>query len=263
MKYVIYSNTDYLDVLTVHADYLKFEENFLLINSNNLDLESLYSKFTQVIFYDDKLPYASRVLNCINKIDSEYVLFIHDIDIPLNIDFDTFNGVMNYCESKKLDRVDLQQDIRIDRRPNLSSEIIETENFLSIPFEEANNHYCCLVRNDDASNYIYNVNPSVWKLDTFKEILGNFQSETYRSIENNTVQNFCQKFKIYKLSSKTKMNSGYYSITPIFQFLHITHEGGLMPLDGEVNGADEHINSEYFKILSTYKFTKPLRRFMH
>lgn len=263
MKYVIYSHTDYLDILNVHSDYLKFEENVLLINSNDLELGKLYSKFGEVFFYDEKLPYPKRVLSCLNQLNTNYLLFIHDIDIPLEIDFPVFDKIKNFCIMNNLDRVDLQQDIRIDKQKYINSEIFNLEDFELVDFKDANNYYACLVRNDDPNNYIYNVNPSIWKKNTFMEILNEFENETYRTIENKFVQFFCQRYKIYKLSSSVKKNSGYYSVTPIFQFLHMTHEGGLMPYDAKVNGADEDLNEHYTKILKNYNFTKPFRRSMH
>jgi hypothetical protein len=262
MNYIVYSNTDYIDILTVHTDYLKFDNNILFINKNNLDLSSIYNKYKKVIFYDDALPYASRLLTCIEQIDNDYFLLIHDIDIPLFIDENRINSIYEYAISNNIDRVDLQQDIRVNRNETIS-EIIEIDNFNEINNHEINNYDHSLVKNDNISNYIYNVNPSIWKKDSLYQLLSNFRYETYRTIEGRHVQEFCLRFKIYKINSKQKMNSGYFSITPLFQFLHITHGGGLMPVNNIINGADVHINNEYIKILQKYKFNRPIKNMMH
>lgn len=258
---IVYSHTDYIDILRVHSDYLKFENSILFINFNYFNINEIYSKFKKVIFYDDKLSYSQRLNYCLTQIDEEYVLLTHDIDIPILVDIDRLNKIYKYCIDNKLDRIDLQYDIRIGKKI-INSQIIETDSFSEIDINNIQNYYSSLVRNDDVHNFIYNVNPSIWRRRTLLELTSTFPYETYRTIEGPHVQQFLLKYKIYKLFTNKKMCSGYFTITPIYQFLHITHGGGLMPVNKEVNGADDSICEEYKKIIDNYAFHRPLMNSM-
>ena len=91
INYVIYSNTDYLDILKIQIDFIKDLKNkTLLINQNDLELSNLYENFNEVVFYNDSEPYASRLLN-LSKLGYDYILFIHDIDILININDFSFS----------------------------------------------------------------------------------------------------------------------------------------------------------------------------
>ena len=97
INYVIYGNTDYLDVLNIQTDYAQGKGHLtLFINENNLDLKSLYEKYDDVIFYNNDDTYAVRVLNCLKKINYDYILFIHDIDIILNSDNTTLTKLFEF-----------------------------------------------------------------------------------------------------------------------------------------------------------------------
>ena len=63
LTYIVYSHTEFLDVLLTQTHYLEsYDNKILLINKTDQDLSELYSNYKQVIFYDDTLPYASRLL---------------------------------------------------------------------------------------------------------------------------------------------------------------------------------------------------------
>lgn len=258
MKYVLYTNTDYLDVAKVHSDYLKFNDNILVINSNNLALDDFYHKFQEVIFYDDRLPYAGRLYQSLKQIDSDYVLLIHDMDIPLNIDVPFINKLLDYAKDNYIERIDLQHenDAITDK-----SIIVETDTFQKISKNEIGNYKTSLVR-----SYFYNVNPSIWHRQALMDILFHFANETYRTIENKRVDKFCEKYSMYKLYTTNIVHSGYYNVTEEFKFLHITHGGYLLPDNYEALSEKVPINlsvlEEYRSILSKYSFNRGIRQKM-
>lgn len=255
MKYVLYTHTDYLDIAKVHSDFLKFEHNVLLINRNNLLLQELYGKFQEVIFYDENLPYAGRLYQSLKQIDSDYILLIHDMDIPLNIDIAFINKVLNYAKENYIDRIDLQHE---NEPITKDSVIVEMENFEKVDYTDISNHKITLVK-----SRLYNVNPSLWHKHALLDILFNFANETYRSIENVRVDKFCEKYSIYKLHTSDVIHTGYYNVTNEFKFLHITHGGHLLPHTYEALSERVPVNlgvlDEYHNILSKYSFNRGIR----
>ena len=75
---ILYSHTDYMDVCEVFFNQMeKFVPDYektIFINQDNNLIPKNYTK----IYYDNNLPYRERLLSCLNKIDSEIILFIHE-----------------------------------------------------------------------------------------------------------------------------------------------------------------------------------------
>ena len=237
LTYIIYSHTDFLDMLTIQTYKLKsYEDKILLINKSDLDLSGIYSQYKKIIFYDDALPYASRILSLVD-LNLEYVLFIHDIDIIITKNNKIINHFVDFMKTNDIDRIDLQ--VRYNWDLNNPEKIYMT----------VDDEVIELRRQVNVNNYSYNVNPSIWKLPTLLNIMNQFKNETYRSIELN-VQEYCNKFKIYKLYSDEYIRCGWFSCLSFFQFLHITHGGKLLPLLN--NNLNEHLKFEYDYILSEW-----------
>jgi hypothetical protein len=246
LTYVVYSHTDYLDILSIQTEGLKYTDKILLINKSDKDLDYLYSKYNQVIFYDDSLPYASRLLS-LRCLKNEYILFIHDIDIVVKKDDSYINHVKNYMVEHLIDRIDLQC-----RR---SWDLYNRER-LSIEFDNLNVE---LRAQKNINNYIYNVNPSIWKLNVLLDIMENFKNETYRTIENESVMKYCLKYNIYKLYSDNPIKCGWFSCLSFFQFIHITHKGKLLPRSN--NQLDTNLIPEYNKIIELLTLNNTNKKF--
>tara|TARA_R110001599_G_scaffold1706_5_gene8460 strand:- start:13984 stop:14742 length:759 start_codon:yes stop_codon:yes gene_type:complete len=215
IDYVIYSHTDYLEVLNIQTDHLpKDGNNILFLNYNDLHLEDLYYKYDKVIFYDDSKPYASRLSMAIKQLDCEYFLFMHDIDILLNHDVNVLRNIKSLMLKNSIDRVDLKH-----------TNNMEDCNTLDFGLKDH-----LLVKQTDPTNYIYNVNPSIWKKESFMKLLTNFPNKSYRDIEYFDVQNFCLSFDVYKVYSDQYKLCGYFNCLDFFTFLHISHGGKLLPL---------------------------------
>jgi len=246
LTYVVYSHTDYLDILSIQTEGLKYTDKILLINKSDKDLDYLYSKYNRVIFYDDSLPYASRLLS-LRCLKNEYILFIHDIDIVVKKDDSYINHVKNYMVEHLIDRIDLQC-----RR---SWDLYNRER-LSIEFDNLNVE---LRAQKNINNYIYNVNPSIWKLNVLLDIMENFKNETYRTIENESVMKYCLKYNIYKLYSDNPIKCGWFSCLSFFQFIHITHKGKLLPRSN--NQLDTNLIPEYNKIIELLTLNNTNKKF--
>ncbi len=238
LTYIIYSHTDFLDILKIQTHKLKsYRDKILLINKSDLDLSDIYSQYEKIIFYDDALPYASRILSLVD-LDLEYVLFIHDIDIIITKNNKIINHFVDFMKTNDIDRIDLQ--VRYNWDLNNSEKIYMTIDDKVIELRRQVNA---------KTKSIYNVNPSIWKLSALLNIMNQFKNETYRSIELN-VQEYCSKFKIYKLYSDEYISCGWFSCLSFFQFLHITHRGKLLPILN--NNLNEYLKFEYTNILSEW-----------
>jgi len=262
INYVIYGNTDYLDVLQIQTDYISGRGNLtLLLNENSLDLTNLYAKYDKVIFYNGNDPYATRLLTCIEKMDNDYFLFIHDIDILVNMDNEYIEKFYDFLRTYNFDRIDLKfTDTITDNSLIIKSDKHTDVNEWSAVFKNELQSGIYLVMQSDPKDYIYNVNPSIWNRMSLLKILSAFKSKNYRTIEEMDVQNFSKQFKVFKLYSDVKLDCGYFKCLDIFTYLHISHSGKLLPLNQTfttVYGQPYNdVSHEYVKIVDKYDLKK-------
>jgi len=247
--YVIYSHTDYLDILIIATHYLDSCSNKkLIINKSDKDLSSIYKQYNEVIFYDDSLPYASRLLE-LQSLSMEYILLIHEIDIVIKQDMIVIERLVKEMIDNNIDRIDLKY-----AKSANNNEYINLYN---------NGYSFFLTKQSSKDDCLYNVNPSIWKLSSLLETLNKFPNKTYRTIEQGDVFIFCDKFNIYKMYNEKYLECGYFRCLPFFQYLHISHSGGLLPLFN--NNLEEDINKEYHSIYETFlsKGQRRVRKILH
>ena len=211
INYMIYSHTDFLDLLNIQYDHISGRGHLTLcINNNNLDLDSIYEKFDNVVFYNDGETYGQKLLSCINQVDYNYILFIHDNDILFDADDSKILEFLHFLKVNDYDRVDFQlaYDFNSTHRDTILDDGL----------------YLIKSSNTDtrAQGYIYNVNPSIWKRETLQKILEKFSHLDYRTIEQDAVQVFASQFNIFKLFSKQNYRCGYFTCLEPFKYLHIT-----------------------------------------
>lgn len=273
IHYVVYTHTDFLDICMIQTNYLKNESKSLVINSNNLDINDLYSQYTDVIFYDDSKEYSSRLQNLINiKNKYEYILLIHDIDIVIKKDDHILYKILELMKNRRIDKVDLQYDCNPPYTVNWYEDCIDinTSENLKTKGEITDDNKIYLSRRLNG-DYLYNVNPTIWNLHRLLEILNQFPNLGYRQIESNVLllQKMRSEFLIYQLYSLPKniVKTGYFTSLYFFQFLHITHGGRLIPRDksGQHNSLDESIFNEYENIYNNFlkDSKRPFRRGMN
>jgi len=256
INYIVYGHTSYLDVLKIQTDYITGRGNVtLFVNSNDLELSDLYAKYDRVIFYDDTVQYAARLIHCLNQIDDDYFLLVHDIDILLNVDDDVILKFYEFMKLHGVDRIDLKHTnnitgdnvVRVGNTP-----VVEWETLPSNHITEG----IFLIPQLNQNDFIYNVNPSIWKRESFLELLNRFPDKTYRTIEGIDVQSFATKFYVYKLHSNENIECGYFICLNIFKFLHISHSSKLLTLNDSFKTAYGQsyapIGEEYKKIVEKY-----------
>lgn len=272
LTYVFYSHTDFLDMLQIASDYSKKIKNkILLINENDVLSDDIKNNFNEIIFYDDTLPYSSKLSKVLTKIKTKYILFTHEVDIILNIEEDVINKLVNYMEYKELDRIDLQPNggnsdgeyIKISKDQNVY-DWVEYKNIFD-PYTQLNHEDWFLGLHNMPRTYIFNVNPSIWKLESYLEILNKFSDRTYRNIEYDDVQDFCTKYKIYNLYARHVLQCGYLKCLPFYKYLHITHYQRLLRFDGnfrdEFNQSYSDASKEYIDIVNNYNLKTGKRPF--
>lgn len=237
MTLVVYSNSEYEDVLAVQDTFLqKYSGRKILLTDK---VPKIAHHFDSVLFYDGSLQYSKRVLQGMNSIQDEYVVFFHDMDILVQYTPSRIEELIFFMKEKSIDRVDLQYTNETNS---------DTYSFQNVT----------LVRNQN--RFVYNVNPSVWKRDVLLSIMSQFD-RNYRQIESEDVQVVARQYRIYKLWVPKPIYAGYYTTTDLFVFLHITHEGRLLPTSS--NSLDPWLNIVYRGILSSFPFHRQLRITMH
>jgi len=239
---IIYTHSSYHDILKIQTDFIKekdFVNKVLFINNNNQNLNDIYKFYDEIIFYDDGLPYAERLLECLKLYKFDYFLFSHDIDILLDVNLEFLEQILEFMIDKNFDRIDLKYTDNI-----IDKDIINYSDNIK------------LVRETNEKDYIYNVNPSIWKKETLIEIMDKFKDRNYRTIEDYAVQSFCKKYKIFKINTNDFLRCGYFNCIQQYKFLHISHNGKLLPLNVNFvtvyNQSYADISNEYMKIVKKY-----------
>ena len=228
----VYSNSDYNDVLQIQAEYISAIKSNKYLLTNNAHNDHSFSVFDEVIRYDDSKPYATR-LHSLKNLKHKYVLFMHDMDILIHKDDSILLNLVDHMEKNNIDRIDLKH-----HSVSPSESIIKLDDKIN------------LVLQKDVNQYIYNVNPSIWKIESLLKIMELFSYCSYRAIENLQVQTYAKNQQIYKLTGSNKVRCGYFICMEYFQYLHITHHGQFLPNTN--NLLDEFPSKEYEKIYSKY-----------
>jgi hypothetical protein len=257
VNYVIYGHTDYLDVLNIQSDYVNnITKKILFINKNSLDINYIYDKYDCVIYYDDSKTYPQRLSECLKQIDDGYILFCHDIDILLTVNQKIINNIFEFLKYHNFDRVDLKYTP--SQESSLVYQCSQNKNFkewyVTKTISDCDDLF--LIKQTNPSNYIYNVNPSIWKKSSLLEIMDNFPYKNYRTIEDLDVQVFSTKYTIFKIHTKHKIECGHFECINDFVFFHITHSGSFVPLNSEYSTIYGQsylpIKNEYESIVKKY-----------
>lgn len=247
MRYIVYSHTDYADILAIQADYLVSKDTVLFINEET----ELSKRFGKVVIYDDNLPYAARIVNCLDQFYTDnHFVFMHDIDILLKSDDFLLEEIVNIMKLYDIGRVDL----KIDRcYANSKNPRIE------IPYTSP-----IYLRLDTESEFTYNVNPSIWEAGEFYHVMRSNELLGYREIElNKDIQKRCKTILTHRLICDYEyiIKAGYYDCTYLFKYLHITHGGRLLPINEEMLSSHgqsySDVAEEYWAIAQKYLKESP------
>ena len=216
MKLVIYTHSEYNDIFQIQKEHLlQNVDNIhnIVVVSNKPD--ELYDDF-KTLFYDEKLPYAGRLLKVLNEIEDEHILICHDNDIIIGYDENVLNTFTEFMKNNNVGRIDL-----CCLPQNFSNEYINTNKIII-----DNENY--VVKN--FNYYNYSVGPSIWNRNIILNIFNNFKNKNYRNIEDDDVQQYTksitQTVNIGKLSNTECFGGRIFN--SYFKWLHITIRGKLV-----------------------------------
>lgn len=251
IPFVVYSHTNYLKILEIQTDYnrkVKDGNELILIINKTDRINNIIKQYDKVVFYDDSLPYATALKNSLEQIEHEYIVLFHDFDILLNVNQVAINNFLKFLKEKNFDRIDLKHTFNL-----CSSTIIDTKDWLGTK------ERVYLVRAENPKDYIYNVNPAIWKTKTYIDILNQFKDSNYREIEY-VAQEYCMKYNIFKMHNKDWIECGWFFCLELFKFLHITHHGEVLPLNNEYMTPSRQsyasVSKEYTDIYTKYKLNE-------
>jgi hypothetical protein len=251
LRYVTYSHSDYLDVLQIHVDHIKKKKKkSLLINHCKLP-ESISAYYDQIIFYDDALPYASRIYTGVSGIEEDFFVLMHDNDILISQKDNEMHMVATVFQHRKMHRLDLKH-----------TPLKNVDDLIRLNYEYEL-HKKRIVQGND---YVYNVNPSIWDKKCLLEIMKKFHDLSYREIEKYEVQQFCSNKDFYFVhcpDPNRVKHAGHFLCPDIFVFLHITHGGKFLPTNGSsVYGQTyRDVEDKYKGIVNRYNLMENERGF--
>jgi hypothetical protein len=212
ISFLFYSHSEYNDLWPILIDTLhKLPtscKKYIGVDRNDI---SGLEGFDTVLCYTPSLPYPQKVLSLLEQITTPYVVFIHDNDLIMNFNTDSFSQLMDRIRTESIDRCMFGI---VNSTPDTSQTIVLQQV----------NHYSC-----PTFMVPYDVGPSIWKTESFKRALASVPDATYRNIEQSTIQDFCNThLKMYAFLSHERV---YYVMgRPFpkqFQFLHLCVGGNL------------------------------------
>jgi hypothetical protein len=176
----LYTHTDCKDVYDIFFKQLNTFFNieckkYIFINHTN-DNDSLKTipKDFEIIFYDDSQPYTNRLSSCLSKVSEKIILYIHeDMFLYENIDTNEFIKYVNYIENQNRDS--FIKLIKGGEKRDIPNEVIQS--LKRIPID---------------SEWIFSVQPSIWKKNALEFIINSIKNCDIYQLENYS-QEFCKK----------------------------------------------------------------------
>jgi hypothetical protein len=195
------SSINIYKILLYNKDISSFDEN------NNLP-----KNFDKYIQYDESLNFNHRLLNSIIDIDTEFILFLPDVDIIVNLNIDILKIYVEIMKDNNIDRVNTAvfngNNCFYKKEYGLCD--------LNYPLKENSNHFTPI-----------DCHPTIWKKNSWIEILQKFKNNNYNSsdLDPNYID-YCKKnikcFGIQKTNNfKIKYNRGLTN-SEYLDWLHIT-----------------------------------------
>ena len=223
-------------------------------------MDDVYQSYERIIFYKNEQTYPKRVSHCLSQIDDDYIMFIHDIDILLSFDENLLNFFYDLLYYHNLDRIDLKHSESLNNGPIYELDRLNYKTLYEKPISKIKNGDLYLIKQQNIHDYIYNVNPSIWKKSVFEDILNKFDYKNYRTIEEIDVQSYTSKYNIFKIGCSEKLLCGYFNCIEDFKFLHISHSGKFLPLNDSFttvyNQPYSDVSKDYVNIVKKYNLIK-------
>jgi len=246
----VYSHSDVFDVLQIQFDYLSkvFKDTsqklYLFCNKNfegKTDIE-----YTTIL-YDDTLPYHKRIAYCIDKLDVPYFIISHENDILIKYDVLAIHSLVNVMEKNGIDSIDLSVRKELFNNNECKKEIQVNETLYLTNLKDW--------------NYTFNVQPRLWKRSSAVSFYSSVPDKTYKSSENQNVQEYLRNNqKTYSLCSSNMKTSyglcglaaGLTLVAPEYMYIHITSNGKYNRRSTYSDMLDPDIQKEQHYIYDTY-----------
>lgn len=234
MDILIYTHSDYFDILPVQLYYFSklFHDNSNIVLCTDKEVDCIYTR----VLYDDTLPYASRILSCIQQIQTNntHILIIHENDALIRFDKLFIYILLNKIKEHAIDSLELKQGTsNIDFKIDISDDI-----YLSYK--------------DTLCHYKYSVEPTIWYKASFTQLLSKFHDKTYRTIECDDVHNYVRdNLKAYSIYDNQSIQTMWYRVSKHFVFLHLTSRLLLLPCSKN-NDLDPFIQDEHEYIYNNF-----------
>jgi hypothetical protein len=157
------------------------------------------------------LTYSQRVSQILEQVTTHYVFFVHDIDVILDFNLKEFECLFKIIELYELDRFFF--------------------GMLKPSDETIKNGRLVLTRSDcNSPVYIqpYDVGPSIWKREVFLEMMKKYSNETYRSIEQSSIQKDLSVYNCFGFAPSLYYVPLFQLARPVssdFKFIHILSHG--------------------------------------
>ena len=213
---LIKTNSAYSYLWPIIEDYIKDIKICKVLAYNEVqENKNLPKHFDSYIKYDQNLNFSRRLLQIIPEINSDYILFVPDVDIILNLNVSVLNTYVEIMKEHNIDRVNTAV---FD-----GSEQIHKNNYglcnLNKTLKQKSNHFVPI----DCS-------PTIWKKTTWLDILNKFIDTNYNSWDlDKKLINYCKNnincYGIqYTKNLTLKYNRGL-TMSVDLSFLHITAKG--------------------------------------
>ena len=260
---IIYSHSSFLDITYISVDILKSYKNKILLIDETFDKDDEYKKyFIDILKYKNSTPYATR-LQEIKHIQNDYFIIIHDVDLLIKYDADILNQFEKYMKKKNFDKIEFQHWAP----PHYANKRKFEMNNPEINF----NDICRLYRTSNINIIkhgmaLFNVQPTMWKKESFLKIMYKFPHLGYKQIEKDIQLAQCiANMNCYSLLVNNPINCGHYIGDYFFLSLHILRHGKIFnPEQMHRFGVklDEGVYKIYTDILNKYFIGKTKRQFL-
>ena len=214
LTFITYTHTEYSDIWPLtfdgvrHLEQIPIEKVFVC-NTEDVG-EEVITHYHSVISYDDKLSYPARVASCLEHITSEYVFFVHDIDVILKFDTSLVSHILDTIKRYSIDRLFFGMV-----KP--CADMIHTDT-LSL----------ARAKHSPIFALPYDVGPSIWKRSVFLDMMKKYSNETYRTIETSGIQTELSSYRCYAIAPSPHYFPLFHLVRPMsstFVFLHILASG--------------------------------------
>ena len=215
ITFLFYTHSDYADLWEVLKDKTSTliptkYRRLVAVNGNS---SSQPAGFDDILTYDDSLNYSDKVLSLINQIPTEYVAFIHDNDLMMSFSDVVFVELLSIIKAHTIDRC-------------MFGVIGRNNGSIQSPYFNLVN------TNSTKSSHFaipYDVSPSIWRTQAFKDALAVVPNTSYRDIEESAIQTYCkEKLNVYGFANDENKRAYYVIGRPFsepFQFLHMFVRG--------------------------------------